>query len=389
MSYKPIYSITNTILKNVGVIDSACEVITHAPLVPAWEKRFQTDARAKIIHHGTHLEGNDLNLNEVEEILAPDLPSTIHNPQSSPLPARDRDIQEVINYRAVMDYLDTLVPSRGTVPERNSRVQLEKGSSADEGTVPTGTHIPLTPSILAEVHRLTVEHILPQDEAGQYRSVKVIIRNTQSHEITFRPPGPLEVPGLIEELFKWLASPEGQEVHPLLRAGILHYELVRIHPFTDGNGRTARAMALLLLFLEGYEVKKFFALEEYYDAHPEEYYSALQSVTINHELTTWLEYFTLGISIEFNRVKSLVHKLSLDLHLKSTIGGRQITLSQRQIKLVEYIERHGEIGMGNVRELLSDVSDDTILRDLRDLVEKNLLIKKGSTKGTKYYLKVN
>ena len=387
MSYKPIYSITNTILKNVGVIDSACEVITHAPLVPAWEKRFQTDARAKIIHHGTHLEGNDLNLNEVEEILAPDLPSTIHNPQSSPLPARDRDIQEVINYRAVMDYLDTLVPSRGTVPERNSRVQLEKGSSADEGTVPTGTHIPLTPSILAEVHRLTVEHILPQDEAGQYRSVKVIIRNTQSHEITFRPPGPLEVPGLIEELFKWLASPEGQEVHPLLRAGILHYELVRIHPFTDGNGRTARAMALLLLFLEGYEVKKFFALEEYYDAHPEEYYSALQSVTISHELTTWLEYFTLGISIEFNRVKSLVHKLSLDLHLKSTIGGRQITLSQRQIKLVEYIERYGEIGMGNVRELLSDVSDDTILRDLRDLVTKNLLIKKGSTKGTKYYLK--
>jgi len=387
MSYKPIYSITNTILKNVGVIDSAREVITHAPLVPAWEKRFQTDARAKIIHHGTHLEGNDLNLNEVEEILAPDLPSTIHNSQSSPLPARDRDIQEVINYRAVMDYLDTLVPSRGTVPERNSRVQLEKGSSADEGTVPTGTHIPLTPSILAEVHRLTVEHILPQDEAGQYRSVKVIIRNTQSHEITFRPPGPLEVPGLIEELFKWLASPEGQEVHPLLRAGILHYELVRIHPFTDGNGRTARAMALLLLFLEGYEVKKFFALEEYYDAHPEEYYSALQSVTISHELTTWLEYFTLGISIEFNRVKSLVHKLSLDLHLKSTIGGRQITLSQRQIKLVEYIERHGEIGMGNVRELLSDVSDDTILRDLRDLVTKNLLIKKGSTKGTKYYLK--
>ena len=387
MSYKPIYSITNTILKNVGVIDSAREVITHAPLVPAWEKRFQTDARAKIIHHGTHLEGNDLNLNEVEEILAPDLPSTIHNSQSSPLPARDRDIQEVINYRAVMDYLDTLVPSRGTVPERNSRVQLEKGSSADEGTVPTGTHIPLTPSILAEVHRLTVEHILPQDEAGQYRSVKVIIRNTQSHEITFRPPGPFEVPGLIEELFKWLASPEGQEVHPLLRAGILHYELVRIHPFTDGNGRTARAMALLLLFLEGYEVKKFFALEEYYDAHPEEYYSALQSVTISHELTTWLEYFTLGISIEFNRVKSLVHKLSLDLHLKSTIGGRQITLSQRQIKLVEYIERHGEIGMGNVRELLSDVSDDTILRDLRDLVTKNLLIKKGSTKGTKYYLK--
>ena len=213
-----------------------------------------------------------------------------------------------------------------------------------------------------------------------------MIRNNATPEITFRPPTPTEVSFFIEELFAWLNSKEGQEVHPLLRAGLLHYELVRIHPFTDGNGRASRAMALLLLFLEGYEVKKFFALEEYYDSHPEEYYGALQSVASSGETTTWLEYFTLGIAIEFNRIKVLVQKLSLDHHLKNTIGGRQITLSERQITLVQHIERYGEIGMGNVRDLLSDVSEDTILRDLRDLVTKNLLIKKGSTKGTKYYL---
>lgn len=272
-------------------------------------------------------------------------------------PARDRDIREIINYRAVMDYLDKL-----------------------EG-------VELTSHILMEIHRLTVAGLLSESEAGHYRSVKVVIRNNETREITFRPPNPLEVPFFIEELFAWLNSAAGRSVHPLLRAGLLHYELVRIHPFTDGNGRTARAMALLLLFLEGYEVKKFFALEEYYDLHPDEYYSALQSVTSSGETTTWLEYFTLGIAIEFNRIKTLVQKLSLDLHLKSTIGGRQITLSARQIKLVEHIERYGEISMGSVRELLPDVSEDTILRDLRDLVTKNLLLKKGSTKGTKYYLK--
>jgi Fic family protein len=365
MSYIPKYTITNHILKNVGAIDSAREVITHAPLVPAWERRFRDDARTKIIHHGTHLEGNDLNLEEVEEILTPSTPpiapSSSHQESSSVI-ARDRDIQEVINYRAVMEYLDTLVPSD------------IKGS------------VGLSRHILEEIHRLTVTNLLPTDESGHFRSVKVVIRNTTTKEITFRPPGPIEVPFLIDELFAWLNSSIGKETHPLLRAGILHYELARIHPFTDGNGRSARAMALLLLFLEGYEVKKFFALEEYYDTHSEAYYEALQSAG-SGELTAWLEYFTLGIAIEFNRVKTLVQKLSLDLHLKSTIGGRQITLSQRQIKLVEYIERHGEISMGNVRELLPDVSDDTILRDLRDLVSKNLLIKKGSTKGTKYYLK--
>lgn len=378
MPYTPKYSITNNILRNVGSIDSAREVITHAPLVPAWERRFQTEARTKIIHHGTHLEGNDLNLDEVEDVLSqgpglnrkPEQSSSWDaeggrpGPNGTNVVARDRDIQEVINYRTVMDYLDTLVP---------------------KGSDPTG-YIILTRHILQEIHRLTVAGLLPESEAGHYRTVKVVIRNTESGEITFRPPPPTEVPFLIEELFTWLNSKEGKDVHPLVRAGILHYELARIHPFTDGNGRTARAMALLLLFLEGYEVKKFFALEEYYDTSSTEYYTALQSVASSGVLTHWLEYFTLGIAIEFNRIKALVQKLSLDLHLKDTIGGKQITLSERQIKLVEHIERFGEISMGSVRELLRDVSDDTILRDLRDLVTKNLLIKKGSTKGTKYYL---
>lgn len=364
MPYTPKYSITNALLKHVGAIDSAREVITSAPLVPAWERRFQTEARSKIIHHGTHLEGNDLNLEEVEQVLEPSSPeSKLVNHDASTIVGRDRDIREVINYRAVMDYLDTFTPSEA------------KGE------------VRLTRHILQEIHCLTVAGLLPENESGHYRSVKVVIRNTQSGEITFRPVAPTEIAFYIDELFAWLNSEEGKSVHPLLRAGILHYELVRIHPFTDGNGRTARAMALLLLFLEGYELKKFFALEEYYDSHPEEYYSALQSVSQTGELTEWLEYFMLGISIEFNRIKTLVQKLSLDLHLKSTIGGRQITLSARQIKLVEYIERHGEISMGSVRELLEDVSEDTILRDLRDLVNKNLLTKKGSTKGTKYYLK--
>lgn len=363
MSYSPKYTITNNILTHVGAIDSAREVITHAPLVPAWERRFQTEARTKIIHHGTHLEGNDLNLDQVEGILEPGSQGSSTN--HSPPIGRDRDIQEVINYRAVMNYLDSLAPTMSQEPSTTN----------------------LTRHILQEIHRLTVKNLLPENEAGQYRSVKVVIRNNSTQEITFRPPNPLEVPFYIDELFDWLNSQDGHTVHPLLRAGLLHYELARIHPFTDGNGRTARAMALLLLFLEGYQVKKFFALEEYYDSHPQEYYSALQSVAPLGDLTTWLEYFTLGISIEFNRVKILVQKLSLDLRLKTTIGGSQITLTDRQIKLVQYLEKHGSLGMFEARDLLPQVSDDTILRDLRDLVEKKLLARRGNTKGAKYYLK--
>lgn len=349
MPYLPKYTITSSILSSVGKIDAAREVISHAPLVPAWERRFQSDARTRTIHHGTHLEGNNLNLDEVEKVLDGQTEVT----------GRERDIQEVINYRSVMDYIDSLA------------------------TKSIDSILPLTEAQLKEIHRLTVHKLLNEIEAGRYRTVKVIIRNTSTGEITFRPPAPVEVPLAISELFSWVNSPSS--AHPLLKAGILHYELARIHPFTDGNGRTARAMALLLLFLEGYQVKRFFSLEDYYDREPGDYYKALQSAS-SGDLTEWLEYFTLGIAIEFDRVKELVRKLSLDLHLKSTLGGRQIALSDRQIRLVEYLERHGTLGMSEGRDILTSVSEDTILRDLRDLVEKKLIVKKGRTKGAKYYL---
>ena len=101
MPFTPKYQITNKMLEYVGAIDSAREVITSAPLVPAWERRFQSEARNLIIHHGTHLEGNDLNLEEVEQIIEPsparpDTPGVkgSHTPGvfESPLPARERDV---------------------------------------------------------------------------------------------------------------------------------------------------------------------------------------------------------------------------------------------------------------------------------------------------------
>jgi Fic family protein len=371
--YTPHFTISSKILSLVGQIDAAREVITTAPLVPAWERRFQTEARVRIVHHGTHLEGNGLNLTEVEHILDQESTPTSsdlsdRSELQSPILAKERDIQEVINYRTVMDYLDTF-----------------KAGAPETVTDESVAHPRLTESILKEIHRLTVTNLLPADQAGTYRSVKVVIKNTATDEITFRPPNPVEIPFLMSEFFTWLGG--SHELHPLIRAGITHYELVRIHPFTDGNGRATRAFSLLLLFLEGYQVKKFFSLEEYYDQDPQAYYDALKSVTETGDLTGWLEYFMLGIAIEFNRVKGLVQKLSLDLHLKSTMGGNQIALTDRQIKLVEYLEKYHELGMGEARDLLPDVSDDTILRDLRYLVDKGLLTRRGNTKGAKYSIK--
>lgn len=361
--YRPKYQITNEILKNVGIIEAAKEVIDNAPLVPAWEKQFREEAIVRTVHHGTHLEGNELSKFDVEKVIRVDETNASEMSKNGVV-GKERDVQEVINYREVMEYID-----------RIDRV-------GHEGSVA------LTEGMLKEIHKLTVYRILSENEAGEYRKVKVVIRNTTTGEITFRPPSPIEVPLMMEGFFSWLNSDGGRSIHPVIKAGLVHYELAKVHPFVDGNGRSARAMALLTLFIDGYEVKKFFSLEEYYDRNAGDYYSALKSVEMmDGDTTKWLEYFSLGIASELSRVKELVQKLSLDLKLKGTLGGKQIALSERQIKLIEYMERQGEITMSEGREILPMVSDDTVLRDLRDLAEKGLVVKKGKTKGVKYFLK--
>ncbi len=89
--YQPKFSISNKILKNIGQIEAAKEVIENAPLVPYYEKQFQSDAIVRTVHHGTHIEGNDLSLDQTRKVL-----------EGKEIVGRERDIQEVINYRNVM-----------------------------------------------------------------------------------------------------------------------------------------------------------------------------------------------------------------------------------------------------------------------------------------------
>lgn len=344
--YAPKYTITNKILKNIGIIEAAKEVIENAPLVPAWESKFREDALVRTVHHGTHIEGNELNLSEAEKVLA-----------GAKIVGRERDIQEVLNYRNVLKL-------------------LEDHQAGD-----------MTEDMLKHMHELTVYRIMEPAVTGQYRKTQVVVKNSQTGEITFRPPPAVEVPFLLQAFFQWLQDANVDEIHPTIKAGIAHYEIVRIHPFLDGNGRVARATALFTLLTEGYDVKRFFSLEEHYDREPLSYYEALQSVArLEGDQTGWLEYFTQGLAIELTRVKEKVKSLSTDLKLKKSLGGQQMALSERQIKIVEYVQENGFLQNKAFFELFPMISEDTVLRELKDLIKKGIVKKEGTTKGVKYVL---
>jgi len=341
--YRPAFSITNKILTNIGGIEAAKEVILHAPLLPYWEKKFQDDAILRTTHYGTHIEGNELSLKQVQQVL-----------DGERITARDRDVQEVINYRKVVDYIG-----------RKKNVEI------DEGTI-------------LDLHKLTVDKIL-EEGGGSYRKKEVVIRNSITGEVSFRPPRAVEVEWQMKDLVDFIH--EEKEIHPVLKAGIVHYEFVRVHPFLDGNGRVGRALSMLVLFADGYDIRDFFSLEEHFDRNAESYYKALQSVAAsNGDVTFWLEYFTECLAIELSKIKEKIEHISIDSRLKEKLGGEPVMLSERQLKLIEYIQEVGYLENKAFATLFPDISDDSVLREVQDLVKKGIIVKRGKTKGVKYLM---
>lgn len=349
--YKPTYTITNTILRNIGLIEGSKEVIDHAPLLPYYEKKFRDDALIRSVHYGTHIEGNELNLLQAEKVLS-----------GVEVAARDRDIQEVLNYRKVMEEIGNFGNS-----------QMQKFSVTEE--------------LIQHLHKLTVAKILPVEQCGKYRTTQVVIKNNQSGEVVFRPPAAVEVSYQIADLLQFINDIPSEDIHPILKSGIVHYEFVRIHPFTDGNGRVARALSTLILFLEGYDIRKFFSLEEYFDTNAKAYYESLQSVEKNNgDLTNWLIYFTQGLSIELGKIRDRVEHVSIDSRLKEKLGGKPLLLTDRQLKIIEYIQGAGYLQNQAFKSLFPMISEDSVLLDLKQLLQVGILKKSGSTKGAKYIL---
>lgn len=343
--FNPTFTITNQILNNISKVEAAEEVIRNAPLLPLWEKQFKEDAIVRAAYHGTHIEGNQLQKEEAKEVL-----------MGKQIVARPRDIQEVINYRKVVELID----------EEASR-KIEK----------------VTEQLILKLHRILTEKTLNAEQSGIYRLKQVIIRNSATGEITFKPPTSLEVPFLMKEFTYWLNGDSSKQIHTVLKAGIVHHEFVRIHPFIDGNGRVGRALATLVMLLGGYDIRRFFSLEEYFDRDAIAYYEHLQKATAG-DLTSWLEYFSFGAAVEFTRIKEKIQKLSKDVKMKDKMGGQQIFLTERQVKLIEYIQEVGYLQNKAFKTIFPDISEDSVLRDVQDLVKKNLIKKIGSTKSARY-----
>ncbi|MBD3279334.1 MAG: DeoR family transcriptional regulator, partial [Candidatus Pacebacteria bacterium] len=357
--FNPNFTITNNLLTYIANIEAARAVIENSPLVPAWEAKFRDQALTRTVHFGTKIEGNDLTQEQAQQVLRVGGADSKEVAKKAGIIARERDVQEVINYRNVINWID-----------QQDLAHTQKLFSLDT---------------LKLLHSISMQKLLTDEETGQWRKKQVIVRGAADGQVVFRPPVSVEVPFLLKEFLTWLNSETTQQIHAIFRAAITHYQLVYIHPFVEGNGRTARAMATLVLYQAEYDFKRFFSLEQYFDNDVAAYYQALLSVqqAAKQDMTYWLEYFCYGLALEIDKIKQQVLKLSKDLKLKKELG-EQVALSERQIILLELLQNQGEITSQEAQKAVPNVSVDTILRDLKDLIKKGVVKKHGVTKGVTY-----
>lgn len=341
--FKPNFHYTNRIVRNLTLIAEARAIIINAPLIPRWEVSLRREALIRSAHSSTAIEGNPLSLEEVTALA-----------EGRDIMVRRKDKQEVLNY------LEAL----GRIPEFAKR---SKFGSED----------------LLEIHKIVTKDTLenPEDE-GTFRNRQVVVANRVTGQTVFRPPPTERVPQLVADFFEWFNSQEANEIDPVIEAGVTHYEIVRIHPFIDGNGRTARIIATLVFYKRGFDVKRFFALDDYYDHDRRAYYAALRSVDQNTlDLTGWLEYFTDGVAVSIKAVKDKVIGLSKDIKFLKERG--QVALTERQMKIVERIIERGEVTNRDVRNMFN-ISNRAALDEISKLVKLKVIKEVGKGRSTRY-----
>jgi Fic family protein len=345
--FKPKFTITNKINNALLEIERARGFLEAAELKEEWIKEMQSRALILESHHSTHIEGTQLTLEQSERILTGKPAGEV----------RPDDRQELLNYREAMDFV--------------SKYLNEKSEITEE--------------LIKEIHRTLVKEVGGGTlEPGRYRKVQNYVVNSLTGEVIYTPPPPEKVPALMKELVEWLNSEK--DIHPVLVAGIAQYKFVEIHPFLDGNGRTARVLCTLILYKNGYDFKRLFSLSEFYDKDRRMYYEAIRSVKENDmDLTRWLEYFVEGLKTQMLEVKA-----KGELAIKKEVvleKAEKLDLNERQLKAVRYVVERGKISISAFKSLVPEVSEKTLYRDLQDLVGRGLLKEVGEKKGRIYVLK--
>lgn len=279
-------------------IEALKENIKNLPITPGVMKTLRDSARLQSVHYSTQIEGNRLSQKEVVRVIK----------HKEHFVGRLREEAEIKGYYIALEWLESNLPK------------------------------PITEETIKTIHALVEGGGKKQVKPTPYRDGQNVIKDSASGEIVYMPPEAKDVAGLMRDMVAWLKEQKTELPVPIL-AALAHYQFATIHPYYDGNGRTARLLATLVLYQGGYDLKGLFSLEEYYAQNLHAYYEAISRGEHhnyyfgreNADITPWLEYFVSGMLDSFENVKKRAEEAQNKGQTDKSKLLRALTPKQRQI----------------------------------------------------------
>jgi len=326
------------LLIEAGVLYST---ISELPILPNLASQLEEELIRRSIFTTAAIEGNPLTEEEVANVI------------SEPNNRKQKVEREITNLKSAYDFV------------KFQPVSL----------------FALTETQIKQIHSIITDGIeYKENIPGQYRSHKVKVGNAE-HGGIYTPPKCLDdIKLLMVEFIEWINSKELMET-PIIRAGLAHYYLGLIHPFADGNGRTARLVEALLLNSAGIKYAPVMLSNFYYRNLDDYFWAFSKSIKNKEDITPFLEFILRGFVESLKEIKGritfFIRKFTLREYYAYLRARKEITERQHDL-LIILLDYSGRFRLKDLfappfNILYRNVSERTVRRDLEGLHKKNLL----------------
>lgn len=333
--FKPNYRITDYFLGCIERIAALQMEIRKSRIRLPVRLRLQKEAFTRNVHSSTWIEGNQLSLQQVEAL----------NEQKD-VRADDRQKKEVTNY---------IIALRWVIEHADQQMKE---------------------SDLLRLHRLITRDLVDEGKCGKYRKIQNHVVDGRE-SIVYTPPPASEVPKLMRELLEWITRE--REINAVIAGAVFHHQFVTIHPFTDGNGRMARAVSLWIMYQRKHDPAHIISLDEYFAHDREAYYLKIrQAREWDYDLTGWLDYTVQGVLETLENAMRRIYQLALS-------PKKDILLTDKQESLINFIKQNPGCSSKDIGAALK-IHRARVNQLVAPLVKAGIVKVEGKARTTKYIL---
>jgi Fic family protein len=350
-TYAPRFGYTDRMVVALGRIEAARAVIEVLPLPPDEGLKLRLRAVQKHTRSSTAIEGNALGEREFRRAVV----------QAGPRQGAEAE-QEVRNYWLALERVEEF---------------------ADGGQPPDQAFV-------KELHAMVIVRLRGRRSPSRYREVECPVVDSATRTVDYAPPEPKDVSPLMHGLEAWLHDARTQTLPGPVRAAILSHRFLSIHPFEDGNGRTARLLATAELWRSGYRMRGFFSFEEFFEADRAQYYRSLQmglpmdfyDGRCDADLTPWIEYFVETMAKAADELRVRAQQLyedaaPVDMPWEALSRRQQQVLTRLLLSSFEARAAHIELRPADIKSWFQ-VSAPTARAWLHDWVDDGFLEPMGT-----------